>query len=64
MNEEGLRLLAFVQDYRRQFNRQVQHINPEGLNVNPAFTNTVTVVSGLANPEFLCELDAIAVVPL
>jgi hypothetical protein len=36
----------------------VEYINPDRLHKNPAY------VSGLANPDFLIEMDAVAVVPL
>ena len=46
---------------------RVEHLDPEGLPRNPAFPNppliTVAMVSGLAQPDFLAELEAVAVVP-
>ena len=41
-----------------QTNRVVQHLNPEGLNKNPAFTNVV-VVSGAAKTIYIGGQDAV-----
>jgi hypothetical protein len=46
----------------------IEHLDPEGLVRNPAFTQVVTVagamVAGLAHTDALVELEAAAVVPL
>jgi enamine deaminase RidA (YjgF/YER057c/UK114 family) len=41
---------------------RVEHLNPEGLPRNPPLI-TVAFVSVLAHPDFLAELEAVAVVP-
>jgi enamine deaminase RidA (YjgF/YER057c/UK114 family) len=54
-------------------NTKIQHLNPPGLLKNPAFPQitaagslpaiSVLIVAGLANPDFLVEIDAMAFIP-